>query len=365
MKRVSHVALFLWCIVVPEVSWAGFDEGVASPIQETHAIALKGSKPLAEQGKLYAKAAEQRDMSAIPARASTAMQDNAAKASEAKRAPKSGRIFRDCPGCPEMVAIPSGSFDMGSPDTERGRGDDESPVHRVKVAAFALGKTEITRGQFALFVKTTKYHSDDKCWTLEKGTFEDRSGNWSKPGYAQDDKHPVTCINWNDAKAYAKWMSRKTGKRYRLPTEAEWEYAARGNASTSRYWGDNPDEACEYANVADETAHAQIDGASSWSAFECTDGFAYSAPAGSFKPNAFGLKDMLGNVWEWTEDSYHDSYKGAPTDGRAWQGDGAKRVLRGGSWNNAPRNVRAAARNGNKPALCFSFFGFRLARMLP
>lgn len=254
---------------------------------------------------------------------------------------------------------------MGSPGSEDGHSRDEGPVHNVKIAAFALSKTEITRGQFAAFVKKTKYSTADTCWTLEGGKFADRKGSWHEPGYIQDDKHPVTCINWNDAKAYAKWLSRKTGKPYRLPTEAEWEYAARGNTSTARYWGANPAEACSYANAADKTAQAQIHGATSWSAHNCTDGFAYTAPVGSFKPNAFGLNDMLGNVWEWTEDSYHHNYEGAPTDGSAWQGDDAKRVLRGGSWNNGTQNTRAAVRNSNKPALRFSIFGFRLARKLP
>jgi formylglycine-generating enzyme len=285
-----------------------------------------------------------------------------AQASSAVHAPKAGKIFRDCPNCPEMVVIPSGSLAMGSPGSEAGRGKDEGPVHQVKISIFAIGKTEITRSQFAAFVKNTKYNTGDKCKTLDGGKFEQRSGNWRKPGYPQDDKHPATCINWNDAQAYAKWLSRKTGKKYRLPTEAEWEYAARGNTSTARYWGENPNDACGYANAADKTAQAQIKGATSWSAHNCTDGFAYSAPVGSFKANTFGLNDMLGNVWEWTEDSYHKNYKDAPTDGSAWQGDGKKRVLRGGSWNDAPRNVRAAGRDSNKPDLRFSTFGFRLAR---
>jgi formylglycine-generating enzyme required for sulfatase activity len=300
------------------------------------------------------------------AQAQAANQGKATEASGDAQAPEAGNIFRDCPNCPEMVVIPSGSFDMGSPGSEAGRGKDEGPVHRVNVATFALGKTEITRGQFAAFVNETSYSTGDKCWTLEEGKYKERSGrNWREPGYPQDDNHPVACINWNDAKACAEWMSRKTGKQYRLPTEAEWEYSARGNTSTARYWGGNPDEACGYANVADKTAQAQIPGASSWSVHKCTDGFAYTAPVGSFKANAFGLNDMLGNLWEWTEDSYHHSYKGAPADGSAWQGDGEKRVLRGGSWNSEPRNVRAAVRDSNEPALRFSSFGFRLARMLP
>ena len=255
---------------------------------------------------------------------------------------------------------------MGSPDSEAGRNEDESPVHRVKIPSFAMGKTEVTRGQFAAFVKATSYSTGDKCWAHEGGKYEERTGrNWRKPGYAQDDRHPVACINRNDAEAYAKWLSRKTGKRYRLPTEAEWEYAARGNTRTSRYWGDNPAKACGYANAADKTAQAQIQGATSWRVHECTDGFAYTAPVGSFKANAFGLSDMLGNVWEWTEDSYHDSYIGAPADGRAWQGDSAKYMLRGGSWNNAPRLTRAAKRVRYDPGFRGSINGFRLARKLP
>lgn len=300
-----------------------------------------------------------------PTQTQAAEHGKATKASKSLRAPKAGAIFRDCPDCPEMVVIPAGSFDMGSPDSEKERDDDEGPVHRVNVAAFALSKTEITRGQFAAFVKKTKYDAGDKCWTFADGKFQEREGDWRKPGYLQDDKHPVTCVSWNDAHAYAKWMSSKTAKQYRLPTEAEWEYAARGNTTSSRYWGDNPDEACKYGNVTDITAKEQIPGSLSWLAHNCTDGFAYTAPVGSFNANAFKLKDMLGNVWEWTEDSYHASYAGAPVDGSAWQGEDAKHALRGGSWNSDPQNVRAAVRYSNKPALRFSIFGFRLARQLP
>jgi sulfatase modifying factor 1 len=276
-----------------------------------------------------------------------------------------GSVFHDCTSCPQMVVIPEGSFDMGSPDTEAGRGRDEGPVRRVKVNSFAMGSTEITRGQFDAFVKKTHYDAGNKCWIFENGKFENRDVNWRKIGNLQDDKQPVGCIAWNDASAYAKWISLKTGKKYRLPTEAEWEYAARGFTQSARFWGESPDRACLYGNGADRTAHLKIEGATSWNVHNCTDNYAYTSPVGSFNANAYGLYDMLGNLWEWTEDSYHINYIGAPDDGSAWQGDDINRVLRGGSWNNGTRNMRSAVRDRNKPDLRFSIFGFRLVRELP
>lgn len=194
----------------------------------------------------------------LPNQTQAANQHKKIRATKSPTAPRAGKVFRDCPACPEMVVIPAGRFDMGSPDSEKQRDDDEGPVHRVRIAAFALSKTEITRGQFAEFVKQAKYDAGDKCWMLAQEKFAARDGNWLKPGYPQNNTHPVTCINWDDAQAYAKWLSRKTRKQYRLPTEAEWEYAARAGTRSARYWGDNPDLACRYANVADKTAMAQI-----------------------------------------------------------------------------------------------------------
>jgi formylglycine-generating enzyme required for sulfatase activity len=280
--------------------------------------------------------------------------------------PKAGKIFKDCPSCPEMVVIPAGSFAMGSPDSEKSRNDDEGPVHQVKLGIFALGKTEITRSQFSAFVKDSKYITGNKCVAFSGGKFNEQSGrNWRDIGYLQTTTHPASCISWNDAKAYTTWLTHKTGKQYRLPSEAEWEYAARADTITSRYWGNDPDAACAYANVADMTAKALIPGASFWLLHHCTDGFAYSAPVGSFKANAFGLYDMLGNVLEWTEDSFHKTYKDAPVDGSAWQGDASRRVLRGGSWNSSPSLVRSARRCVSNPDERFSFAGFRVARGLP
>lgn len=289
----------------------------------------------------------------------------AAQTDIAVRKPKAVKSFADCADCPRMVIVPAGHFEMGSPVTEAGRGDDEGPLHRVKVARFALGKYEVTRREFAAFVKATKHSSGDRCATLEEGMVEDRKGDWLVLHYGQSERHPIGCISWDDAQAYVKWLSRRSGKKYRLPTEAEWEYAARAGTTTARFWGDDADLACGFANAADKTAQALIEGASSWGIHACTDGFDFTAPVGSFTANAFGLHDMLGNAWEWTGDSYHESYAGAPLSGKAWQGDGAKRVLRGGSWNNGPRNVRSAGRNSAVPGKRFSFFGFRVARTLP
>jgi sulfatase modifying factor 1 len=297
--------------------------------------------------------------------AHAATQGTVAKSAKAANKPKTVTTFSDCRGCPKMVVIPAGSFNMGSPATEIGRRKDGDPVHQVNIGSFALGKTEITRGQFAAFVKETAYDVPNKCWTIEDGKYEERDGSWRKFGYPQDDKHPVACISWNDAHAYTDWLSYRTGKTYRLPTEAEWEYAARAKTSKARYWGENPDDACKYANVADKTTQQQIKRAATWKVHNCTDGFAFSAPAGSFKANAFGLNDMLGNVWEWVEDSYHENYQGAPVDGSAWQGDDKKRVLRGGSWYDAPQFVRAAGRDKSAPTSRYDNIGFRIARMLP
>lgn len=297
--------------------------------------------------------------------AHAAAQDPAVKSPKVAKQTIAQKIFRDCPGCPQMVVIPSGSLAMGSPAAEIGRRKDGNPVHQVNIGSFALGKTEITRGQFAAFVKETAYSTGDKCWTIEDGKYEERSGTWRKVGYLQDDRHPVVCISWNDASAYTAWLSRKTGKTYRLPTEAEWEYAVRGKTRTARYWGENPDDACKYANVADMTAKEKIKPAAAWKVHNCKDGFAYTAPSGSFRANAYGLNDMLGNVWEWVEDSYHKNYQGAPADGSAWQGNGKKRVLRGGSWYDAPRYVRAAGRDKAAPASRYDNIGFRVARTLP
>ncbi|HKY94149.1 MAG TPA: SUMF1/EgtB/PvdO family nonheme iron enzyme, partial [Kiloniellales bacterium] len=232
-----------------------------------------------------------------------------------------GESFRDCDDCPEMVVLPQGSFTMGSPEDEAGRLWDESPQHEVTIGySLAVGRYEITRSEFEAFLTDSGRDAPTGCfgWNGEKWVHNAQHG-WQDPGFAQTATDPSLCLSWKDVQAYVQWLSEKTGKSYRLLSEAEWEYAARAGTTTARYWEGKDDEACGFANVSDlQTAEELGLEKKKGSVFDCTDGYAYTAPAGSFPPNAFGLHDMLGNVWEWVEDCYHEDYTGAPTDGSAW-----------------------------------------------
>src|ERR1044072_3758217 len=252
------------------------------------------------------------------------------------QAPKAGDSFRDCELCPEMVAIPAGDFLMGSPDTEQDRDENEGPQRRVTIKPFALGKFELTVDQFAAFVAAAKYTPGNVCDVWQDGSFDARPGfSWRAPNFTQTGKHPAACLSWDDAKAYLAWLSAKTGKTYRLPSEAEWEYAARAGASTRFHFGDDDKDYCRHGNGVDATALADVPAAKEkgWDALPCGDGRAFTAPVGIFAPNAFGLHDTHGNVFEWVEDCWNDNFKGAPTDGSAWvSGDWAQRVKPGGAW---------------------------------
>ena len=282
----------------------------------------------------------------------------------------SGGTFKDCPDCPEMVVIPAGRFVMGAaPGEEESEKLSEKfrnrsqPQHGVDVSGFSVGKFEVTRGQYRAFVEATGRSSAGGCsiWTGSK--FEiDREKNWRNPGYWQDDPHPVACVSWDDAKAYMVWLSQRTGKAYRLLMEAEWEYAARAGTTTRRFWGDDGHQSCAYANGADQTTKAQVPG---WiyQTANCNDRYTNTAPVGSYRANAFGLYDMLGNVGEWTEDCWNENYNGAPTDARAWTaGNCSQRVVRGGSWFGDPQNLRAASRYWDFTAVRANINGFRVAR---
>jgi formylglycine-generating enzyme required for sulfatase activity len=267
------------------------------------------------------------------------------------------------------VVVPAGSFTMGSPDSEKRRASDEGPLHQVTIpAAFAVSRFEITRGQFARFVQATNRQMSGGCYVwddIENKVKEDSGRSWRDPGFPQSDDHPVVCVSFEDAKAYVEWLAKQTGKAYRLLSEAEWEYAARAGTTTARYWGEGEGQACAYANVADrrgKAAHPWW----TWTTFDCDDGYAETAPVGNYKPNAFGLHDMLGNAWEWTQDCWNESYQGAPSNGAAWQSaDCGLRVVCGGSWSDRPDVVRSANRGRDWATDRGDDRGFRVARTLP
>jgi formylglycine-generating enzyme required for sulfatase activity len=278
-----------------------------------------------------------------------------------------------------MVVVPAGSFTMGSPASEVGRYDEEGPQRRITIASpFALGRYELTVEEFGRFVEATHYVSDAErnaggnqgCQALDDkdSKWDWRSGRyWREPGFAQQGRQPVVCVSWIDAQAYVQWLSRKTGQRYRLPSEAEWEYAARAGSTTSRPWGDDANQACGYANVADQSKSPS---GRAWDVkHECNDGHWFTAPVGSYAANRFNLKDMIGNAREWVQDCWEaKAYESgiAPSDGRAYEVAGCSaRALRGGSWNYYPRYARSADRNRNTADNRNNNVGFRLARMLP
>lgn len=261
--------------------------------------------------------------------------------------PAYARSFRDCPDCPLMRVLPAGKFMMGSTDKGVGHQTSEEPRHEVRIRRpFVIGIYDVTRAQFAVFSRETGFVSDSKC-------------NWRSPALRgqplnQTDNDPVVCVSFSDAEAYARWLSSKTGHIYRLPTEAEWEYAARAGSSTTRPWGN--ENARDFANYGtDQCCAAFAAGQDRW---------LYTSPVGSLRPNAFGLYDMLGNVWQRTEDCGHADYSGAPSDGSAWLtgGDCSTRIVRGGAWLASLNLLRSAARAADPAEFRKSDIGFRVVR---
>ena len=259
-----------------------------------------------------------------------------------------GTAFRDCPACPEIMVVPAGEFVMGSTLAETGH-TDEKPQHTVRIAqAFGVGKFEVTFEQW------------DSC------TKAGRCPAAKDDGYGRG-SYPVINVSWRDATAYTKWLSDITGRSYRLLSEAEFEYAARAGTQTPWFWGDAPDswgsrDACDYANTHDEAgkeAHAMY----VWSHHKCNDGYGENGPTGSYKPNAFGLHDMIGNLREWVADCMLVGYEGAPIDGsvRPHQGACEKRVVRGGTWLDGPSTSRSAYRYSEPEDFRNYQLGFRVA----
>lgn len=326
-----------------------------------------------KQEKLAAeRQAAERERQEAETRRKTAEQERLA-AEKAAKDMYPGKVFRDCGDCPEMVVIPAGNFMMGSPASETGRFDNEGPVHSVSVKSFALSKTEVTVGEFRTFTQRSGYRTSAeqdssrgcRAWDASDGKFDWRAGkDWKNPGFSQSEREPVVCVSWDDAQAYVKWVNQQQRATYRLPSEAEWEYAARAGSSAARPWGDDPDQACRYANVADQSKSPT---GQFWpNGHKCNDGYWFTAPVPSFTPNSFGLHDMIGNAWEWTQDCWNSNYNGAPSDGSAWTTGECSvgRVARGGSWVNFPQFARSAFRNGVTSTYRNGSYGFRLARTL-
>jgi len=301
---------------------------------------------------------------------------------------RSGSVFRDCADCPEMVFVPAGSFTMGSSTEEKAWAashggsayavSDEAPQHQVSLPSFALGQYDVTRGEYASFARETKYPVGDGCGHGQ-AIFKwqkDPNVSWQNPGFTQTDRDPVVCVSWHDAKAYIAWLNGKVrqkasapgGDPYRLPSESEWEYAARAGTTTKFYWGENDTAASAHACFNANSGCTKVNGPF------CDGGQTH--PVGAKPPNAFGLYDMAGNVWQWTEDCYDDSYAPAPADGRAnetpssdpqskdHQGN-CLRVDRGGSWMFPAWLLRAATRQRDPDENRSVIIGFRVARTLP
>jgi formylglycine-generating enzyme required for sulfatase activity len=333
--------------------------------------------------------------STAPTSAPTAAPPASTAAAPAAHAPEAGRLV-DGIGM-QFRQVPAGEFMMGSAeplatlarafphaDAKRLKElSDEAPVHRVRITrAFWLGAHEVTVGQFRQFVQESGYVPEsvrdgtggygfnanyDPARSERGDLFEGRDPrySWQNPGFAQSDRHPVVNVTWNDAVAMAAWLSRREGATYRLPTEAEWEYAARGGTRTRYPGGDHPDVLLKTANTFDREAALRWP---RWreQAGHGSDGYPFTAPVGSFAPNAFGLYDMIGNAWEWCADWYgEDYYAHSPASDPAGPATGNARVRRGGSWHSWPLYSRVAFRNWNTPETRYVLVGFRLLREAP
>ena len=244
----------------------------------------------------------------------------------------------------------------------------ERPRHSVSISKpFYMQTTEVTVGRFRRFVDSTRYRTDAEkkgscfAWSSDNGEWEDAKGRcWKSPGFYQTDNHPVVCVSWNDATAFADWLNRKEGTRkYRLPTEAEWECSARAGSTSVFPWGEEEDRACVHGNTADETTYQ---GRSFDNRLDCSDGYWFTAPVGKYRVNSWGLYDMTGNVWEWCQDWYGGYPSGSVTD-PIGPSSGSYRVLRGGGWFSIARHCRSANRSRNVPDLRSDNIGFRLVRI--
>lgn len=306
---------------------------------------LAQSGPTAKQKELERREEERRKKAAE--------KKKAAKKKAAKRVPRKTRVnaralgpgntFRDCPECPEMVVVPAGSYQMGATPGRDGAGADEGPARTVSIGKkFAVSRYEIT------------FDDWDACVKARRCGHRPADEGWGRS------RRPVINVTWRDALEFTEWLSQRTGAKYRLLSEAEWEYTARAGQKGMRNW-QGEGNACQYASVYDRVGASA--NSFKWKSHSCSDGFPQTAPVGNFLANAFGLHDMLGNVWEWTADCWNPTYAGAPgTAAARTGGDCAHRVVRGGSWGDKPQDVRFSDRFSVQARIRTSNIGFRVAR---
>lgn len=341
------------------------------------AVRRRGSAAFIAALVAVAAAAQQPSAPAPAAPASTPAATAPAAAPAAVAPTTTAAASADCAECPELVSVPPGQYSMGTaPDAvEVDAATGETPALPVVITKpFLIGKREVTVGEFRRFVAATGYSVVEECSVWQGGQWVHAQGrSWQDPGFSQPPRadEPVVCVNWDDAQAYADWLAQRSGKRYRLPSESEWEYVARGGTSLPRYWsGADSNEqaivsqACDFANVYDAAAVAA--NPLPWPNARCDDREPWLAPVGQYKPNAFGAHDIIGNAREWVMDCYTASYRGRPQDARAWTWTGGceQRAVRGGSWASRPSLARAAARGAELRGLRQSDLGFRVARDL-
>ncbi|WP_408336509.1 formylglycine-generating enzyme family protein [Paraburkholderia agricolaris] len=277
--------------------------------------------------------------------------------------------FRDCNVCSEMMAVPGGAYMMGATKEELGDSTndkikylDETPRHPERVRSFALAKFKVTKREFSVFTKETGFVGkgcriyDGKAWRY------DPDADWMHPGFEQTEQDPVVCVSWDDAQKFIRWLNAKIPEsshhKYRLPTEVEWEYAARAGTATPTYWGDEPAETCRHENTRDLSKNALDQPAQ---AGGCSDRYAFTSPVGSFSTNPWGFSDMLGDALEWIQDCPKIGYRIGPSYAPDSSTTCRTRGLRGASWASIPIAVRAANRTARGPTERNSTVGFRMA----
>jgi len=279
------------------------------------------------------------------------------------------RTFKDCDTCPEMVVVPSGTAVLGGEAWDQDARASWGRTRNATISySLAVARTEVTRAQYREFVDATKYVSPTtscNTWGFARILGQTEGYTWDHPGQPQREDAPVVCVSWEDATAFAKWLAARTGKPYRLLSSTEFEYAGRAGTRGPWFWGPDGARACEFANVADDTYRRLY---TYGPVFACNDNWERLAPVASFKPNPWGLHDMLGNAWEWTDDCHHAEMARVPADGRPWldeDGGNCKvRTPRGGAWASGTDWLKAESQSADPANYHSQLLGFRVALTL-